>query len=142
MGISALGKSCGLDVKIFKDAPGPHRITAWRPGAGRLVACGIFQHVSYLSYTFEFIKGRRRSSLFNIAQSSTISKLVKNILVHTRCFDRGFSNGNTPYCRQGQSHNLQSTNTSAKAKRATQSKYSTLCKSMVYHRPHAFIRAL
>jgi hypothetical protein len=40
MGSSALGISFGVDVNVLKDAPGPHRIMAWKPGAGR-TACGI-----------------------------------------------------------------------------------------------------
>lgn len=32
MGISALGKSSGVDVKVLKDSPGPHNIKAWKSG--------------------------------------------------------------------------------------------------------------
>jgi hypothetical protein len=35
-----LGISCGVDVKVVKDAPGPHRMRAWKPGGGK-VACGM-----------------------------------------------------------------------------------------------------
>lgn len=40
IGTSALGNSLGFDVKVFSDAPGPHRIKAWKLVAGK-VACGI-----------------------------------------------------------------------------------------------------
>jgi hypothetical protein len=40
MGSSALGISFGVDVNVLKEAPGPHRMMAWKPGAGR-TACGI-----------------------------------------------------------------------------------------------------
>jgi len=40
IGMSALGKSFGDEVKVLSDTPGPHRIKAWRPGEG-CVACGI-----------------------------------------------------------------------------------------------------
>lgn len=40
MGISALERSRGLEVKVLSDSPGPHRIKAWRPGDGT-VACGM-----------------------------------------------------------------------------------------------------
>jgi hypothetical protein len=43
MGSSAFGISFGFDVKVLKDAPGPQRINAWKPGAGKLVACGILK---------------------------------------------------------------------------------------------------
>ena len=39
-GSSALGMSLGDDVKVDSEAPGPHSISAWKPGEGR-VACGI-----------------------------------------------------------------------------------------------------
>lgn len=38
MGNRAFGISLGVDVKVLNDAPGPHRISAWKPGGGRLVA--------------------------------------------------------------------------------------------------------
>jgi hypothetical protein len=38
IGRSAFGISFGFDVKVLNEAPGPHRIRAWKPGAGRLVA--------------------------------------------------------------------------------------------------------
>ena len=38
MGNKAFGISFGVDVKVLKEAPGPHRMRAWKPGAGRLVA--------------------------------------------------------------------------------------------------------
>ena len=38
MGSSAFGISLGVDVKVLNEAPGPQRIKAWKPGAGRLVA--------------------------------------------------------------------------------------------------------
>lgn len=44
MGTSALGKSLGVDVKVFKETPGPHKIKACRPGLGN-VACGISANV-------------------------------------------------------------------------------------------------
>jgi hypothetical protein len=40
IGSSALGMSLGVDVKVLKEAPGPHSIIAWKPGAGS-TACGI-----------------------------------------------------------------------------------------------------
>src|SRR5690242_3719168 len=40
MGSSALGMSLGVDVKVLKDAPGPQRISAWKPGEGS-VAWGM-----------------------------------------------------------------------------------------------------
>jgi hypothetical protein len=39
-GSSAFGISLGVDVKVLYEAPGPHRIIAWKPGAGS-TACGI-----------------------------------------------------------------------------------------------------
>jgi hypothetical protein len=38
MGNKAFGISLGVDVKVLKEAPGPHRMRAWKPGAGRVVA--------------------------------------------------------------------------------------------------------
>lgn len=40
IGTSALGKSFGFDVNVFRETPGPQRIKAWSPGEGR-VAWGI-----------------------------------------------------------------------------------------------------
>ena len=40
MGSRAFGISLGDDVNVVKDAPGPHKISAWKPGEGR-VACGM-----------------------------------------------------------------------------------------------------
>jgi hypothetical protein len=40
MGSSALGISFGVDVNVLNDAPGPHRMSAWKPGEGS-VAWGI-----------------------------------------------------------------------------------------------------
>lgn len=40
MGNRALGISLGVDVKVLNDAPGPHRMSAWKPGEGS-VACGM-----------------------------------------------------------------------------------------------------
>jgi hypothetical protein len=34
MGSSAFGMSLGDDVKVLNEAPGPHNIIAWKPGAG------------------------------------------------------------------------------------------------------------
>jgi hypothetical protein len=34
IGRSALGISFGVDVKVLNEAPGPHNIIAWKPGAG------------------------------------------------------------------------------------------------------------
>jgi hypothetical protein len=45
MGNSALGISLGVDVKVLNDAPGPHKMMAWKPGEGR-VACGILTVLS------------------------------------------------------------------------------------------------
>jgi hypothetical protein len=45
MGNSALGISLGVDVKVLNDAPGPHKMMAWKPGEGR-VACGILAVLS------------------------------------------------------------------------------------------------
>jgi hypothetical protein len=38
MGNSAFGISFGFDVKVLNEAPGPQRMSAWKPDAGRLVA--------------------------------------------------------------------------------------------------------
>lgn len=40
MGSSAFGISFGVDVNVLNDAPGPHRMSAWKPGEGR-VAWGM-----------------------------------------------------------------------------------------------------
>jgi hypothetical protein len=40
IGSIALGISSGDDVKVLNEAPGPHSIIAWNPGAGS-TACGI-----------------------------------------------------------------------------------------------------
>jgi len=34
IGMSALGKSLGEDVKVLSETPGPQKIKAWRPGEG------------------------------------------------------------------------------------------------------------
>jgi hypothetical protein len=34
MGKSAFGFSSGLAVKVGKEDPGPHKMIAWKPGAG------------------------------------------------------------------------------------------------------------
>lgn len=39
-GTRAFGKSAGFEVKVSREAPGPQRMTAWKPGEGR-VAWGI-----------------------------------------------------------------------------------------------------
>lgn len=39
-GSSAFGMSLGDEVKVVNEAPGPHSMTAWKPGEGS-VACGI-----------------------------------------------------------------------------------------------------
>jgi hypothetical protein len=41
MGIRAFGFSSGLAVNVGNDDPGPHRMMAWKPGAGIERACGI-----------------------------------------------------------------------------------------------------
>ncbi len=41
IGNRAFGMSFGVDVNVLNEAPGPQRIRAWKPAAGRLVACGI-----------------------------------------------------------------------------------------------------
>jgi hypothetical protein len=40
IGRRAFGVSWGADVKVLKEAPGPHSMRAWKPGVGS-VACGI-----------------------------------------------------------------------------------------------------
>jgi hypothetical protein len=40
IGRRAFGMSCGVDVNVVKEAPGPHKMRAWKPGAGS-VACGM-----------------------------------------------------------------------------------------------------
>lgn len=40
MGNRAFGMSLGDDVNVVNEAPGPHSISAWKPGAGN-VACGM-----------------------------------------------------------------------------------------------------
>jgi hypothetical protein len=40
IGNSAFGISFGVDVKVLYEAPGPHNISAWKPGDGRVV-CGM-----------------------------------------------------------------------------------------------------
>jgi hypothetical protein len=42
MGSSAFGISFGVDVNVLNDAPGPHRMSAWKPGEGK-VAWGILE---------------------------------------------------------------------------------------------------
>lgn len=42
MGIKAFGFSSGFAVNVGNDDPGPHRMIAWKPGAGIASACGIF----------------------------------------------------------------------------------------------------
>jgi hypothetical protein len=34
MGIKAFGFSSGFAVKVGNEEPGPHKIIAWKPGAG------------------------------------------------------------------------------------------------------------
>lgn len=34
MGSKAFGMSFGDDVKVVNEAPGPHNMTAWKPGEG------------------------------------------------------------------------------------------------------------
>lgn len=41
MGNRAFGDSSGLDVNVSNETPGPHNITAWKPGAGMESACGM-----------------------------------------------------------------------------------------------------
>jgi hypothetical protein len=40
-GIRALGFSSGFAVKVGNDDPGPHRMMAWKPGAGIGTAWGM-----------------------------------------------------------------------------------------------------
>jgi len=40
IGMSALGKSLGFELKGFIDSPGPHRMKAWNP-VGGMFACGM-----------------------------------------------------------------------------------------------------
>lgn len=42
MGSKAFGISFGFEVNVLNEAPGPHRIIAWNPGAGR-TACGMLK---------------------------------------------------------------------------------------------------
>jgi hypothetical protein len=42
MGSRALDDSFVFDVKVANDAPGPHKMSAWRPGEGT-VAWGILR---------------------------------------------------------------------------------------------------
>jgi hypothetical protein len=46
MGIRAFGFSSGLAVNVGNDEPGPHRMIAWKPGAGIESACGIVEHLA------------------------------------------------------------------------------------------------
>lgn len=32
IGTNAFGKSSGVDVKVFKEIPGPHKMSAWKSG--------------------------------------------------------------------------------------------------------------
>jgi hypothetical protein len=40
MGNKAFGMSLGFEVNVVNEAPGPHSMRAWKPGAGS-VACGM-----------------------------------------------------------------------------------------------------
>lgn len=40
-GMRAFGFSSGLAVKVGKELPGPHKISAWRPGEAIVTAWGI-----------------------------------------------------------------------------------------------------
>lgn len=40
-GMRAFGFSSGLAVKVGKELPGPHKISAWRPGEAIATAWGI-----------------------------------------------------------------------------------------------------
>ena len=42
MGSNAFGISFGVDVNVLNDAPGPQRMSAWKPGEGS-VAWGILE---------------------------------------------------------------------------------------------------
>ena len=53
IGIKALGNSRGFVVNVLNDAPGPHRINAWKPGEGIATACGIPMDC-YRTATVEF----------------------------------------------------------------------------------------
>ena len=46
MGTRAFGNSSGLAVNVVSDTPGPHNITAWKPGAGMFKAWGILQWIN------------------------------------------------------------------------------------------------
>ena len=41
----------GVDVKVLNDAPGPHRMMAWKPGEGR-VAWGILAVLFTAAFEF------------------------------------------------------------------------------------------
>jgi hypothetical protein len=46
-GRRALGMSLGDEVKVLSEAPGPHRMMAWKPGEGN-VAWGMVEYVNML----------------------------------------------------------------------------------------------
>lgn len=41
IGVRAFGNSSGLDVKVLRETPGPHRMMAWKPVGGTGTECGM-----------------------------------------------------------------------------------------------------
>lgn len=60
IGNMALGMSFGDEVKVLNEAPGPHSMIAWNPGAGS-TACGIVVAGCVVSRRKEAKERRERS---------------------------------------------------------------------------------
>jgi hypothetical protein len=72
IGSSALGISLGVDVKVLNEAPGPHSIIAWKPGAGS-TACGIV--VTDAGVHSGLLMGRDRGRGMELLRLGTIVKV-------------------------------------------------------------------
>lgn len=65
MGIRALGKSFGLELKGLSDSPGPQSIKAWKP-VGAIVACGMLVSGAPVVHATHSKSASRSCSLRNL----------------------------------------------------------------------------
>ena len=77
IGMRLFGYSSGLDVKVLRETPGPHRIRAWKPVAGTGAEDGMVPEVKIL-------RGSPNHRLV-----SAIDRSITRVSPATRCWDGG-----------------------------------------------------
>jgi hypothetical protein len=76
MGTIAFGNSAGSEVKVSSEAPGPHRMMAWKPGEGSEL-CGIL----YEYHERNRIRERKSESVVGVVLTLKSREESQNILI-------------------------------------------------------------